>query len=805
MSLIPKITLISHSDHPESDAGIRWLVAQESPSVDVVLVQGQSDRLGHRLAQVLPQLGTELFCWLEPGVEFSAPNWHALLYELWCDADVDLLGGGGLTEISVRNLRASVSNEQLQVSRVVASAPVAGRAERMSVEPAVALGAGFVMGNVAILGQWLSGIGGILQGKNLMEFSLQAKLFGDLRLGVAHHFPVRGVAAPSTGLSTNDLKALTGFLPLSLPASRIWQKNLAALQVVRPELIGWLAESCSRSPWTHIERRGSARLRLHGEIDAIVADVAINAAPNDVWWLLGAGTGEGIDGALSVPGVRLEVLEPDAVLLCYLLSRHDWAQALESGRLGFHPWDAQHVLWKQMDGRLLLAKFRSDLLNDQYPTYCTTGGSFYLHEAILKEMQQGMHRIWTRLKECAQWKAERAPVFDVTVVSPQCAIFKDLAESFHRLGYNTRLLNVKDGSTPLTWQEDRLHALNLIQRGSSLTVFRNRSFLESDQWQEPMPLSPSPQDRWVSWWWDVPNIASVLDQVAEQKPMPALGFAGALIGGLPQGSLWLPPAARTAYCVIEPVPDGFVRPLAFVGQSRWHHVNQQLAILRAVVPDYLAISRVHSESVLCNRWRWCDSAIELYQMMRQDEPWLERAILRLAQTVPARAYYLEYVWKMAVTGLFRMAAIELLVREGLPVHVFGDDGWVSSSIVPAERFGGVLSPNQLPEIYRSTQLNLNLDYMQVSSTVNPRVLDICATNAMVLTSYQQELDILFPRPEARPAHFSNLEELPSQVRQLLAEDLRPRAMRCGEWVRSRHTMQHRAVWFAEHYGLRVCR
>ncbi len=797
--MTPKITLISHSDHPDTDAAVRWLLAQESPAVQVILLQGPADNIGYRFGQVLPHVKGELFCWLEPGCEIQHPQWLDYLYEIWRNAQVDLLGVRGMAEISMHTLQAQQGHEAVQLSRVIGGTRMSSpNSQELHVEPVLALGPGMLMGAVQTMLPWVDGAGSLLQANNVITFTLQSRLFGGMRLGVAQNFPLHEKVPPVDWATYDQLKSVAGFLPLSRQGFETWHRNLTALSDVQPEIVSWLAEASARSRWARFDARGDARLLLRGgALDAIVTDVYIQAREGDTWWMLGSGTGKAIEEALSIPDTCLQVLEPEAALVCHLLSRYDWSHAIRQRRLRLHAWDANHPLWKQLSARRLLAHFQSELEQFDRPVYFTTGGSFYLNEQLLKDIERGLHRVWMRMRECAHWRSTHQQHYDVTVVSPQCAIFKDLAECFHRMGFNTRLLNVSDGSIPLSWQKDSQHALNLLQHGSALTVFRNRTLLESDNWLEPMPISPPENDTWVSWWWDVPNIATQIEQTILSQSSPALGFARDMLGCLPDGSEWLPPAARMQFCVPELAPEQKRYDVSFVGQSRWNLVRTQLAILRALVPDY-----VPSGQALCENWRWQGSAIALHEQLQRDEPWMALAVDRLAQGAPAKAYYLEYVWRMVLTGVFRMAAIEMLIREGIPVSVFGDGEWLVSGIVPEKHFAGPVQVTDLTSLYRDSRINLNLNFMQVSSTVNPKVLDISACNGMVLTDYRYELDELFPYPHQRPASFDSLESLPERVRQLLGEDTRMMGARCGEWVRARHTMQHRAAWLADRYQLR---
>lgn len=797
--MIPKISLISHSVSPENDPSLRWLLAQESPAVQVIILHGPSATFSDSLAQALPHVQGELFCWMEPGSEFQIPDWLPHLYEVWCGAEVDLLGIRGMADITLHTLHAYQGEEAVQLSRVIGGSRVnVVGAHPLSVESVLALGPGMVMGSVQRLLPWMAGLGTLLKPDNVMTFSLLSRLFAGLRLGVVQGFPILERQPLQAWATFEQLRGVAGFLPLNLSGFDSWSRNLAALNEVQPDTVTWLAEASVKTRWSRFDSRACGRLMLRGgDLDAIVVDVFMQAQPGDTWWVLGAGAGGALDQVMKIPNTRVEVLEPEAALLCHLLSRFDWSNAIRQGRMRFHDWDTQHPLWKQISARKLLSAFQTVLEETDRPAYFTSGGSYYLNENALKEVEKTLHRLWFRLREGSQWKANRKLIYDVTVVSPQCAIFKDLATCFHQMGYRTRLLNVSDGKVPITWQKSSQQILDLLKNGSDLTVFRNRSLLESENWQDPTSIAPDAKDQWVSWWWDVPNISSMLEQTVPSQATPALGFAKAMLNSLPYGSDWLPAGARMPFCMPEPATEDYHYPLSFVGQSRWNHIRTQLAILRALMPDYMS-----SGATLSEEWRWKGSAIELLTQLEEDSPWVDQVILRLGEASPAKGYYLDYVWRMAYSGTFRMAAIELLILENLPVTVFGDAEWLTSGIVTEKHFAGVIAPKDLPVLYRNSKINLNLNFMQVSSTVNPKVLDISACNGFVLTDFREEVNDLFPLANSRPVTFQSLEELPALVDKLLQEDTRVMAARSGEWVRSRHTMQHRAAWLADRYKLR---
>ncbi len=236
--------------------------------------------------------------------------------------------------------------------------------------------------------------------------------------------------------------------------------------------------------------------------------------------------------------------------------------------------------------------------------------------------------------------------------------------------------------------------------------------------------------------------------------------------------------------------------LSFVGQSRWTVVRTQLAILRDLLSPHLPSGRLMTE-----QWYWRDSAITLMEVLARDAADAEHAIESLSTFSSRQGYFLGYLWRMVMTGVFRLAAIELLFARGLPVAVFGDEEWVESGLVPRQWFRGPAKPQELKGVYRDSRINLNLNFMQVSSTLNPKVLDISACNGFALTDHRPELELLFPSTGMQPLSFDRLAQLPLLVERALQMDTREAGLRCGQWVRSHHTLTHRAIWLAEQFGL----
>ncbi|MFO0944982.1 MAG: glycosyltransferase [Planctomycetota bacterium] len=184
----------------------------------------------------------------------------------------------------------------------------------------------------------------------------------------------------------------------------------------------------------------------------------------------------------------------------------------------------------------------------------------------------------------------------------------------------------------------------------------------------------------------------------------------------------------------------------------------------------------------------------MHEFLHQATEEFQQTIDSIREQSFAQAYYLDYLWRMSVTACFRMAAVERLA--GFPLAIYGDDGWIRSKSVLREQYHGLVTPGQLPELYSRHPLHLNLNFMQVASTVNPRVLDLAACGSAVITDDRSELSILFPNPEACPFSFRAMEELPDLVSDLRRRDLAEHRRQVRAAVLKEHTMLHRADWLA---------
>jgi len=424
-------------------------------------------------------------------------------------------------------------------------------------------------------------------------------------------------------------------------------------------------------------------------------------------------------------------------------------------------------------------------------------GSYSIHPAFHDSLRRASGLTEELTNRARTWTRSNDSAFAATVISPRCDIFNDLADTLQSLGCPTRRLDVPDRAEDWTFATAQGLLKELVERPTPITFVRNRACFEMPDARQRAVMEPLVPGRLVSWWWDVPTATTRADWEDPTSRRPALGFAREIVSVLPEGSRWLPPAARSIFTSTEPEYGDLDRdiPLSFVGQSRFEHLRQHLDILGNGLYGLIGLAGLRWAEAI-NQSRSMTSLYQSIVLRRND---MTEAIDRLSAAFPLHAGYFDYLLRMAETAAFRLAAVESL--RDFPIVVYGDEGWVTSGAIRRDQFVGTILPTALPLVYRRTKLNLNFNFMQVSSTVNPKVLDIAGSGNAVLTDDRPELVDLFPEPESRPPAFQTLEELPDRVTSLLASDLSSNRQRSREAVLAEHTMKHRALWLIREYGL----
>ena len=633
------------------------------------------------------------------------------------------------------------------------------------------------------------------------DLCLRWLLWDGRRLGVVHDLGVRHEQGAGLQGWQRYLERFHerhgGFLPVERPLIQIWRDNLAALQQADPRIANQLLATRRPGRSLTFERqdgvvvvRGASRTPI---VDPSARDAGVTEIDaNEEVVLQGAGSGVLLDHVLRETSAKLRVIEPEAHLICWLLCRYDWSDAIRSGRL---IWRVPVCDLPELAEVALRRMAYETETGTAHAIRSASNGSARLHEDLFRPLdlrdEIGPGISAKRAEASADWS------FDVTVVSPNCAIFDDLARCFEQLGQRTRLLRIPDN--PGAWSEAGREEVvaELVRHPSRVTLFRNRQLLETTEPARPESVENALPGRLVSWWWDVPKVASRIDYSAAKAAHPALAIAKDMLPLLPAGSAWHPAGARSPFVAAAPASDDapFRYAGSFVGQSRFDTLGKHLGVLANALAHFSGRpGRQLADDV--NRTR---GLAALHRLLADRNEGIVAAIGALEPMMPDGAYYLDYLWRMSLSIAFRLAAIERLA--GQRVMVFGDYGWVRSGVVSRDRFGGLLKPEKLPDLYRESRLSLNLDFMQVSSGVHPKIFDAGALGAALLTDERPELAEIFPNPSVRPFVFSSIDELPDRFSDLSKRDLADHRRALRDHVLESHTLQSRAGLLINQWGM----
>jgi hypothetical protein len=585
-------------------------------------------------------------------------------------------------------------------------------------------------------------------------------------------------------------------------AQGLLTENIHAIRLTDPRLDALLQENRSPCHRLSIEWLADGDLFVHTQdSDYRISDPSpplIRSDPEIPVLMMGVGSGKTVGRLLSDLRNPLLIIEPELGLIREILNHQNWKQPILDRRLRILVPDIHDPILSQISLQECVADIQHRVLESGGNSCWVASGSFELNRAFFNQVEQSLSFLteWTGFM--AHAKRIRRPEEDpddITVVSPQCRIFDDLARCFRHLGLKTRLWRVPDASgvwTPAQWREAYLQS---GQKPAHVFLFRNRTLLETEKATERYHWEHFIPGKIVSWWWDVPNVASRIDFEHQTRGHINFAFARDIASGLPGQAQWLPPGALTPFSALPvslgtpPKPD---LPVTFVGQSRMQQIITNLKILHQTLQNLCGQEGAFLSSDIERK----HNILELYDYLQKKKDDISRLIGKIAPGRPWHAYYLDYIFQMVLTGLFRLAAVLVVRRAAIPLLIFGDEGWVDSGVVDRSAFKGLIAPDRLPALYQRSAVNLNLNFMQVSSTVNPKVLDACAACGTVLTDYRPELEELFPDPGTRPFHFTTLEELPETLTSLLHTDLTEHRIRLMVHTRRVHSLRERArmIW-----------
>ncbi len=134
----------------------------------------------------------------------------------------------------------------------------------------------------------------------------------------------------------------------------------------------------------------------------------------------------------------------------------------------------------------------------------------------------------------------------------------------------------------------------------------------------------------------------------------------------------------------------------------------------------------------------------------------------------------------------------LIALEEFKPHVFGDNLW-KELLPPSFHFHSEVNYHEeLPKIYRSTEVNLNISNVQLKNSVNQRVFDVCACGSFLLTDNSSAVQQFLVSGESVEI-FESCEELSKKVRYYLKhpEDREKIAEKGSKTILEHHTYVHR--------------
>ncbi len=139
------------------------------------------------------------------------------------------------------------------------------------------------------------------------------------------------------------------------------------------------------------------------------------------------------------------------------------------------------------------------------------------------------------------------------------------------------------------------------------------------------------------------------------------------------------------------------------------------------------------------------------------------------------------------TRRLRHAFVNDLAVDGL--EVYGDDGWRDAGIANSP---SVHYAEGLPDLYRSSKINLNLTSIQMPTAVNQRVFDCPAAGGFLLTDAQADLETLFDAPN-ETARFTGFDEARDLIRYYNTHETERLAItrRARARIMAEHTYEHR--------------
>lgn len=225
---------------------------------------------------------------------------------------------------------------------------------------------------------------------------------------------------------------------------------------------------------------------------------------------------------------------------------------------------------------------------------------------------------------------------------------------------------------------------------------------------------------------------------------------------------WLPLAANPTRFRPGPQDPELVAPLSFCADCGDDELLGDLPFdqvpgLRAVIQELIDAQGKHPG-------RRADHLARDLAMRSRTHGLLARALA----SDRSLAREVEICIQASAGVLYRRGALLALVRGGVPLDVYGPDGWERFlDRLPRVRIGGWLSNGEpLARLYRSSTLNLNLTIPQLRTALPMRIFDALAAGGAVLSDWRPDLERFF-EPSCEISVARSTDELVDLARWLL--------------------------------------
>ena len=250
--------------------------------------------------------------------------------------------------------------------------------------------------------------------------------------------------------------------------------------------------------------------------------------------------------------------------------------------------------------------------------------------------------------------------------------------------------------------------------------------------------------------------------------------------GLAERTIHALPLAAT-YDNEGPLDAAWAGPVSYVGQVR----DVDAVLDRSTIADYIrqALYRM-AEVIAQNRY---ERPIQLIQ----NSPELADLRQRYDLLSFFRTYFHHVIWE--AESRHRVQTLQPLADQGL--QIYGNPEWtprIQGTPLEACFTGKTVAHDDLPRLYRNSQINVNIHHVQSSTSLNQRMFDVPASGGFLITEYLPGLEELF-EPEREVVFYRTPEELREKVQHYLErpDQCREIAERARARVLRDHTFAER--------------